>query len=71
MHGLLHALHIAVAGVVRSVQHHQRLQGRHDLVAHGMPHVTFLPGAQLLAVHVVLHPLQQVGQAARQNAQLV
>ncbi|MNW21531.1 hypothetical protein D3C71_2225080 [compost metagenome] len=36
-----------------------------------MPHFALLLGAQLFALQVVLHALQQVGQAPGQNAQLV
>ena len=53
------------------MQHHQRLQWRHDFVPDGVPHVPLLLGAQLFALGVVLHALQQVGQATGQNAQLV
>jgi hypothetical protein len=40
-------------------------------VADGVPHVALLRGADVLALHVVLDALQQVGETARQDAQFV
>jgi len=72
LHCLLHALDVAVAGVARlGVQHHQRLQRRHDFVADRVPLVLLLLGTDVLALHVVVHALQQLGQHAGQQAQLV